>query len=36
MGRACSTNGVERKCIQEIGGKARDHCEDQDVDGLII
>jgi hypothetical protein len=23
MGRACSTNGVEEKCIKVIGGKAR-------------
>jgi hypothetical protein len=23
MGRACSTNGVEEECIQDIGEKAR-------------
>jgi hypothetical protein len=23
MGRACSANGVERGCIQDISGKAR-------------
>jgi hypothetical protein len=23
MGRACSTNGREDECIQDIGGKAR-------------
>jgi hypothetical protein len=23
MGRACSTNGGEEECIQDIGGKAR-------------
>jgi hypothetical protein len=23
MGRACSTNGGEEKCIQDTGGKAR-------------
>jgi hypothetical protein len=23
MGRACSTNGGERECMHDIGGKAR-------------
>jgi hypothetical protein len=38
MGRACSTNGGEEKCIQAIGGKARmkGNYEDQEVGGWII
>jgi hypothetical protein len=34
MGRACSTNGGDEECIEDIGGKGRkerDHYEDQDV-----
>jgi hypothetical protein len=37
--RACSMNGGENECIQDIGGKAGrkgDHSEDQDVGGWTI
>jgi hypothetical protein len=38
MGRACSTNGGDEECIQNIGGKARrkETKEDQDVGGWTI
>jgi hypothetical protein len=37
MGGACSTNGGEEECIQDIESqKERDHWEDQDVGGWTI
>jgi hypothetical protein len=35
MGRACSTDGGEEKCMWDIGGKA-DYWEDQGVGGSTI